>query len=207
MIINKLYDSLKFSSLSESRKYVVMASSYPTFSAIKKKEENALYVCFDKYIFKKNDQIVDENDMSYFVKEVDSNTQITVDDHTFSVQKIIYEEQPLVLPSYVTQNANSSININATGASLNDINVSSMINQDMNYANILVDLENVINNCFHVKEYKEMISIFKTAIQNKEKIDNSKIKKFFKFMGTQVKRLVELFLTAYFAALTKQAFQ
>ena len=204
MIIGKIYDSIKFASLTESQKYVVIASDYPTFSAIKKKEENTLFICFNKYIFKKNDQIVDKNDMSYFVKEVDSNAQITISNHTFAVQKIIYEEQPLNLPSYITQNTNSSININATGASLNDINVSSIISQEMNYTKILFDLETVINNCYHVKDYKEMISIFKPAIDNKEKIEESKIKKFFKFMGTQVKRLVELFLAAYATTLAKQ---
>ena len=204
MILDKIVNSFKFPSLPGSQKYVVMASDYPTFYAVKEKTTNTLYINFDRYIFKKNDQLVDENDMSYFVKEVDSAVKYTANGQTFIVQKIIYHEQPLLLPTYINQTANNSINISVTGSSVNDINASNMARQEMNYSKILIDLENVVNNCFHIKEYKEMISFFKKAINNKEKIEESKIKKFFKFMGTQVKRLVELFLTAYATALAKQ---
>lgn len=198
-----------FNNLPNTRNYRVIAANYPIFKAIKSKPENALFVLFDKYTFRKNDQIIDENDLSYFVEDVEPNFEYNIDDNKFIVQKITYNEKPLAFPTYLSnsaQNITNTININASASNFNEMNVNNSITQQMNYLQIIADLENVTNNCFHISEYKEMMKYIKSRVETKEPVEESKIKKFFKFMGTQVRHLLDVFLSAYATALANKMF-
>ena len=203
--ITQIQDTLtfgkRFSSLPNCYDFVVVAGKNPNFKAIKDREQNTLYVFYDKYIFKKNDQIIDESDISYFVKDVDSQFEYCTEQEKFSVQKITYEEKPLSLPTYLSQNINTNIHIDASSATLNDITVNNSSSQHIDYNQLLNDLENTVYNCYHIKEYKEMIAEIKECIKQKKPVVESKFKKFFKFMGTQVKRLFDLFVVSYASAL------
>lgn len=194
-----------FNTSSNSYDFIVIAGNYPNFQAIKDIENCTLYTLFDKYTFKKNDQIVDANDISYFVETVDSKYQYAIDEkNTLIVQKITYTEKPLPLPNYISQNINTNITVNASGANLNDINISNSSSQQLSYTQILTDLENTINNCYHIKEYKEMIGQLKDNIKKQKPVEPSKFKKFFAFMGTQVRHLFELFVSAFGTALANK---
>lgn len=185
---------------------IVKAQNFPKFKAIRNKEESVLYVPYNKYPFRQNDQIIDSRDISYFVKDVEPKFEYKLGDITYVVNKIIYEERPLALPNYLAQTANNNITINVNDANLRDINASNTTHQNIDFMQILVDLENTINNCYHIKEYREMIALIKDDVQKKKPVEESKVKKFFKFMGTQVKNLVEIFLTAYATALASKCF-
>lgn len=183
---------------------IVKAQNFPQFKAIRNKEECVLYIPFDKYIFRQNDQIIDIRDISYYVKDVESKYEYKLGNNTYIVNKIIYREQPLNLPNYITQTANNNITINVNDANLRDINASNTANQQITFTQILQDLENTINNCYHIQEYRKMITLIKDDVNQRKPIEESKIKKFFKFMGTQVKNLVEVFITAYATALANK---
>ncbi len=185
---------------------IVKAQNYPQFKAIRNKEESVLYIPYDKYTFRQNDQIIDIRDISYFVKDVEPKFEYNLGENMYTVNRVLYIEQPLTLPNYLSQAANNSITINVNDANLHDINASNTTNQQISFTQVLNDLENTINNCYHIKEYREMIALIKDDVQKKKPIEESKIKKFFKFMGTQVKNLVEIFLSAYATALANKSF-
>lgn len=196
----------KFESDANCIDCIVKAQDYPQFKAIRNKGECVLYVPYNKYPFRQNDQIIDSRDISYFVKDVEPKYEYKLGETTYIVNKIIYEEHPLTLPNYLSQTANNNITINVNDANVRDIHASNSTNQNIDFKQILADLENTINNCYHIKEYREMIALIKDDVQKKKPIEESKIKKFFKFMGTQVKNLVEIFLTAYATALANKSF-
>lgn len=183
---------------------IVKAQNFPQFKAIRNKEESVLYIPFDKYVFRQNDQIIDIRDISYYVKDVEPKFEYKLGDYTYIVNKVIYEERPLLLPNYITQTANNNITINVNDANLRDINANNTTNQQIDFAQILQDLENAVNNCYHIQEYRKMVSIIKDDVQQQKPIEESKIKKFFKFMGTQIKNLVDVFIATYAKALANK---
>ena len=186
--------------------FIVKAGNIFNFNAIKNNSDNSLliYLPTKTYTFKQNDQIVDESDVSYFVESVDTNFQYKLKiedvDTSIPLQKVIFKKEPVKLPSYLNnQNLNSVINIDANNSNFGDVGTF-LTSQNINYKQIFNDLQKVIECSYHVKELRVMMTEIKETINKKQPIQESKIKRFFKFMGTQAVDLVKLLIVAYTSA-------
>lgn len=186
--------------------FIVKAGNIFNFNAIKNGDESTLliYLSTKTYTFKQNDQIIDESDVSYFVESVDTNFKYKFKvedvDTTISLQKVVFKKEPVKLPSYLNnQNLNSVINIDANNSNFGDVGTF-LTNQNINYTQILNDLQKVVECSYHVKELREMLKEINEAISKKQQLQESKLKKFFKYMGTQAVDLVKLLIVAYASA-------
>lgn len=94
---------------------------------------------------------------------------------------------------------NSVINIDANNSNFGDVGTF-LTNQNINYTQILNDLQKVVECSYHVKELREMLKEINEAISKKQQLQESKLKKFFKYMGTQAVDLVKLLIVAYASA-------
>lgn len=212
-IIDKFLDALenrdkkkKFESNSNCIECIVKAMNYPKFSAIRIKSEKTLYIPFNKYTFRRNDQIIDISDISYFVCDIEQKYEFVLDGDTYVVNKILYDEKPLALPSYLQQQTNNQISITVENSNLNNISACNISTQQLDYTQVLNDLETAINSCYHIAEYQKMISMIKECVQQKKPIEESKFKKFLTFMGTQIRNLFNVFISAYATALANKTF-
>lgn len=74
----------------------------------------------------------------------------------------------------------------------------------MEYQTILKDLENVINNSYHIEELTKMLKEIKEAVSKNKPIKENSFSRFFKFMGSQVKELLIVFISSYAFGLSKK---
>lgn len=183
--------------------FIVKAGKITYFKALKDVDNKTLFVYLsaNQYTFRKNDQIIDQSDISYFVQTVDNNfkMQLKIDDKDMeiTVQKITYNEKPMAIPSYINNsNINSVININAENSNFGNIGTF-LTSQSIDYKKVLSDLTIVVENSYNVKELRKMISEIQESINKKEPIKENKLKKFFRFMGTQAVDLAKLLIVAY----------
>lgn len=182
--------------------FIVVAGKIHHFSALKEPNEKTLLILCNNYQFKRNDKIIDQSDTSYFVETIDLNfpyeCEFEGQKYKLSLQKVTYTEQPLKLPSYITNNANisSAINIQAEGSSFGDIG-NILNSQQITYQTILKDLENVINNSYHIEELTKMLKEIKETVSKNKPIKENSFSRFFKFMGSQVKELLIVFISSY----------
>jgi len=186
--------------------FVVKAGNIYNFNAIKNDNDKSLliYLPTKTYTFKRNDQIINESDISYFVETVDTNFKYKINaegtETTVSLQKITYKEEPIKLPTYLNnQNLNSVINIDANNSNFGNVGTF-LTNQNIDYSQIFNDLKQVVECSYHVKELREMLKEIQETINKKQTLQENKIKKFFKFMGTQAVDLVKLLIVAYATA-------
>ena len=186
--------------------FIVKAGKITNFKAIKDFENKILFVYLDskQYTFRKNDQIIDQSDISYFVQGVDNNFKLPIKfdggEIEITVQKITYSEKPMLLPSYINNsNINSVINITAENSNFGDIGTF-LTTQKIDYKQVLSDLNNVVESSYHVEELRKMMEEIRENIKKNEPIKESKIKRFFKYMGTQAVDLAKLLIVAYATA-------
>lgn len=209
-VTEKTFDKklIAFNKLKNVYNFIVTAGETIYFTAIKNIEEKTLLIYCPKYKFKKNDKIIDESNVQYFVETVDLNFpyNIIVDDINIevSLQKIVYTAKPQELPSYLNKaEIHSNIQIQATGSTFGNVG-EFLINQKLDYMSIFNDIENIVNNSYYIEKLKPMVKIISDDIKKKKEIKESNLRKFFKFMGTQLIELIRLFVAAYAYGLSQK---
>lgn len=183
--------------------FVVIAGQNYYFHAIKNNDEKTLIIYCKDYHFKKNDKIIDESNILYFVETVDFNFPFRIKYQNefiqLNLQKISYNnEQPIKLPSYMSNSAviNSNISIEANNSNFGDVG-QFLNNQNIDYNTVLKDLENVVYNSYYVEDLSKMLKGIRDSVSQKKPIERNSLSKFFKFMGSELKSLLNVFISAY----------
>jgi hypothetical protein len=197
-----------FANEPNAHNYIVNRGSVYHFIAIQNENEKTLLVYNNDIKLKINDRLINESDANFFVKDValDCPYKLKVKDKetTIKVQKVIYAEKPIEQPKYFEQASkiSSKIEINASNSSFGDIG-NILNSQNIDYKQVLNDLENAVEFCYNVEELRKMVKELKTDTNNKKEIKSNAITKFSKFMGTHVYELAKIFLGAYLGTIIK----
>lgn len=158
---------------------------------------------------KRNDKLIDNHDNIYFVQKIDIDSKlaiknpITGNEKEFTVETVYYDFKEVEIPNSIKQSIKieTSINIDANNSNFNGGLANYNISQTASYPEIFDFMKILINNTYHVKELRILISEIENTIRLKQQINEKWYKKFYKFMGTKLLDIAAQFLAAYCASL------